>query len=166
MTYIHDYRPQLERSTSTSIGLSTYRRDDYDDDFVSSQFNVKIATLTCIYECSLCNLLYCACILIFFYRRRVYLYFRFMFSVLGDMFWTCDIWIGCLHFFKICRDFFRIFWAFYLAFCAYRLRPIRVDETDPSQWPPSRRPRSRLWTIVISAWIKDKLHKSSPLTYA
>ena len=34
VTYIHDYRPQLERSTSTSIGLSTYRRDDYDDDFV------------------------------------------------------------------------------------------------------------------------------------
>ena len=34
LTYIHNYRPQLERSTSTSIGLSTYRRDDYDDDFV------------------------------------------------------------------------------------------------------------------------------------
>ena len=34
VTYIHDYRSQLERSTSTSISLSTYRRDDYDDDFV------------------------------------------------------------------------------------------------------------------------------------
>ena len=34
VTYIHDYRPQLERSMSTSIDLSTYRRDDYDDDFV------------------------------------------------------------------------------------------------------------------------------------
>jgi len=31
VTYAHDYRPQLERSTSTSISLSTYRRDDYDD---------------------------------------------------------------------------------------------------------------------------------------
>ena len=59
----------------------------------SSQFNVKITTLACIYECSLCNLLYCACILIYFYRRRVYLYFRFMFSVLGDIFWTCDTWM-------------------------------------------------------------------------
>ena len=35
VTYVHDYIPQLERSTSTSIGLSTYSRDDYDDDFVS-----------------------------------------------------------------------------------------------------------------------------------
>ena len=34
VTYVHEYRSQLERSTSTSIGLSTYRRDDYDDDFV------------------------------------------------------------------------------------------------------------------------------------
>ena len=34
VTYIHDYKPQLERSTSTSIGLSTYRRDDYDDNFM------------------------------------------------------------------------------------------------------------------------------------
>jgi len=34
VTYVHDYRPQLEKSTSTSIGLSTYRRDEYDDDFV------------------------------------------------------------------------------------------------------------------------------------
>ena len=32
--YVHDYRPQLERYTSTSIGLSTYRRDNYDNDFV------------------------------------------------------------------------------------------------------------------------------------
>ena len=31
--YVHDYRPQLERSTSTNINLSTYYRD-YDDDFV------------------------------------------------------------------------------------------------------------------------------------
>ena len=34
VTYVHDYRPQLERYMSTSISLSTYRRDDYDDDFV------------------------------------------------------------------------------------------------------------------------------------
>ena len=27
--YGYNYRPQLERFTSTSIGLSTYRRDDY-----------------------------------------------------------------------------------------------------------------------------------------
>ena len=31
VTYVHDYRPQLERFTSTSIGLSTYHKDDYDD---------------------------------------------------------------------------------------------------------------------------------------
>ena len=54
---------------------------------------------------------------------------------------------GCLHFFKICRDFFRIVWGFYVTFCAYRSRPIRVAETDPSQCPPSRRPRPRLWTM-------------------
>ena len=35
VTYVHDYISQLDRSTSTSIGLSTYRRDDYDDDFMS-----------------------------------------------------------------------------------------------------------------------------------
>ena len=35
VTYVHDYRPQFEKFTSTSIGLSTYRRDDYDDDCVS-----------------------------------------------------------------------------------------------------------------------------------
>ena len=52
----------------------------------SSQFNVEITTLACIYECSLCNLIYCACILTCFYRWLVYLYFRFMLSVLGDMF--------------------------------------------------------------------------------
>ena len=34
VTYVHDYRPQFERYMSTSIGLSTYRRDDYDDDCV------------------------------------------------------------------------------------------------------------------------------------
>jgi len=33
VTYVHNYRPQLERYMSTSIGLSTYRID-YDDDFV------------------------------------------------------------------------------------------------------------------------------------
>jgi len=31
VTYVHDYRPQLERYMSTSISLFTYRRDDYDD---------------------------------------------------------------------------------------------------------------------------------------
>ena len=65
--------------------------------YASSQFNVEITTLTCIYECSLCNLLYCACILICFYR--VYLYFCFMFSMLGDMFWTCDTWMWMSTFF-------------------------------------------------------------------
>jgi len=66
--YGYDYRPQLKRSMSTSIGLSTFHRDDYDDDFVSqSQFNVEITTVACIYEYVLCNLLYCACILICFY---------------------------------------------------------------------------------------------------
>ena len=40
VTYVHDYRPQLERSTSTSIGLSTSRRDIYDDDFVSHRNSI------------------------------------------------------------------------------------------------------------------------------
>ena len=68
---------------------------------------------------------------------------------------------GCLHFFKICRDFFRIFWAFYGAFCAYRPRLIRVAETDPSQCPSSQRLRPRLWTMYlraygwISSWIPE-----------
>ena len=53
-----------------------------------------------------------------------------------------------LHFLKIYRDFFRIFRAFYVAFCAYRPIPIRVAETDPSQCPPSQRPRPRLWTMI------------------
>ena len=34
VTYVYDYRPQLERFTSTNIGLSTYRIDDYDNDFM------------------------------------------------------------------------------------------------------------------------------------
>ena len=34
VTYVHDYRPQFKRYMSTNIDLSTYRRDDYDDDFV------------------------------------------------------------------------------------------------------------------------------------
>ena len=33
--YVHDYRSPLERFMSASIGLSTYRRDDYDNDFMS-----------------------------------------------------------------------------------------------------------------------------------
>jgi len=44
-------------------------------------------------------------------------------------------------------NFFRIpwiFWAFYVAFRAYRSRPIRDAATDASQYPSSRRPRPRL----------------------
>ena len=62
----------------------------------------------------------------------------------GHVIYEC----GYLYFFKICRDFFRIFWAFNVAFCAYRPMPIRVAETDPSQCPPSRLPRPRLWTMI------------------
>jgi len=49
----------------------------------------------------------------------------------------------------ICHEFFIIFLAFYVAFCAYRSSPIRVAETDPSRCRPSRRPRPRprLWTM-------------------
>jgi len=47
----------------------------------------------------------------------------------------------------ICHDFFIIYEAFYVAFCAYRPIPIRVAETDPSQCRPSRWPRPRLWTM-------------------
>ena len=106
-----------------------------------------MTTLAVIYECILCDLLYYAYILICFYRRREYLYFCFMFSVIGDMFWTHDTWILMSIFFKICRDFFKFFWAFYIAFCAYRLRSIKDAVTNPSQCPPSRRPRPRLWTM-------------------
>ena len=56
----------------------------------------------------------------------------------------------CLHFFTICHDFFIIFLAFYVAFCAYRPSPIRVAETDPSRCRPSRQPRQRLWTMGLS----------------
>ena len=59
---------QLERSASIRTGFSIYCMDNYDDDFVSLQFNVKMTILACIYECILSNLLYYACILIFFYR--------------------------------------------------------------------------------------------------
>ena len=34
VTYVYDYKPQLERYMSINIDLSIYRRDDYDDDFV------------------------------------------------------------------------------------------------------------------------------------
>ena len=53
--------------------------------------------------------LYYACILICFYRRRVYLCFRFMFSVPCDIFWNVIHECGCLHFFKICRFFSEFF---------------------------------------------------------
>ena len=70
-----------------------------------------------------------------------------------------DIYI----FLKICRDFFRIFWAFYVAFCAYRLIPIRVAEIDPSQCPLSRRPRPRLWTMAptVGLWLSTSSTGSS-----
>jgi len=50
-------------------------------------------------------------------------------------------------FFKICRDFFKKM-NFYVAFCAYRLRPIRDTATDSSQYPLSRQERPRLWTML------------------
>ena len=59
---------------------------------------------------------------------------------------------GCLHFFKDLLWFFQNFLAFYVAFCAYRPIPIRVVETDPSQCPPSRWPRPRLWTMTWPPW--------------
>jgi len=46
--------------------------------------------------------------------------------------------------------FFRFFLAFYVAFCEYRPRQIRVAATDPSQCLPSWRPRSWLWTMHCS----------------
>ena len=52
-----------------------------------------------------------------------------------------------VYFFKIFRDFFKKIWV-YVAFCAYRPILIRVAGTDPSQCPPNRRPRPRLWTMV------------------
>ena len=42
------------------------------------KFNLKVElTILCMYFS-------------IFYRRRVHLGFRFMFSMLSDMFWTCD----------------------------------------------------------------------------
>ena len=95
----------------------------------------------------LCNLLYYACILICFYRRRLYLCFYFMFCVLSDMFWMWYMNFDVYIFFTICHNFFIIFWAFYVAFCAYRPSQIRVAETNPSRCRPSRQPRQRLWTM-------------------
>ena len=50
MGYDYDHRSQLERSASISISFSIYCRDNYDADFVSSQFNVEMTTL-CMYLC-------------------------------------------------------------------------------------------------------------------
>jgi len=47
-------------------------------------------------------------------------------------------------FFKDLLWFFQNFLTFYVAFCAFRPRLIRVVETDPSQCPLSRQPRPRL----------------------
>jgi len=52
----------------------------------------------------------------------------------------------------ICHDFFIIFLAFYIAFCAYHPSPIRVAETDLSWCRPSRRPRPRLWTMAWASY--------------
>jgi len=57
----------------------------------------------------------------------------------------------CLHLLTICRNFFRIFLALYVAFCGYRPRPIRFAETDSFQCPSSRWPRPRLWTMGYKA---------------
>ena len=59
-----------------------------------------------------CNLLYYACLLICFYRRRLYLYFYFMFCVLGDMLWICDTWILISTFFYDLSWFFHNFFSF------------------------------------------------------
>ena len=97
-----------------------------------------------------CNLLYYACILISFYRRCVYLCFRFMLSMLGDRFWICDTRILMFTFFRICRYFSEFFLAFYVSFCVNRPSPIRDAKTNPSQRSPSRRLRPRLWTMVTT----------------
>ena len=64
----------------------------------------------------------------------------------------------CLHFLRFVMIFVRIFWAFYVAFCAYRPRPIQVAETDPSQCPPSRRLRPRLWTMPMVPIVISHYH--------
>ena len=79
----------------------------------------------------LCNLLYYACILISFYRRRLYLCFQFMFWVLGDMFWICYTWILMSTLFLW---FVMIFHKFFSFLCSV----LRVS----SESNPSRRDRS------------------------
>ena len=81
----------------------------------------------------------------------MYLCFRFIFSVLGDMFCTCDTWILMSIFFNIYHDFFRIL-SFQCKILCVSPGPIRDVATDPSQCPSSRQPRSRLWTIS-RCWI-------------
>ena len=46
----------------------------------------------------------------------------------------------CLYFLKICRDFFSIFWALYVAFCASQPSRGRDAVTDVERCPLSRRP--------------------------
>ena len=69
--------------------------------------------------------------LIFFYRRRLYLYFHVMFWVLGDMFWICDTWILMSTFFYDLSWFFHNFFG---VLCGV----LRVS----SESDPSRRDRS------------------------
>jgi len=90
-------------------------------------WNDYISRYLCII---LCNLLYDAYILIYFYQRRLYLYFHFIFCVLGDMFWICDTWFLMSTFFTICRDFFSVLCSILRALS--KSHP-SAAETDPSQ---------------------------------
>ena len=42
---------QLERSASISTSFSTYRKDNYDENFAPRRNSMKMTILACIYEC-------------------------------------------------------------------------------------------------------------------
>jgi len=62
----------------------------------------------------------------------------------------------CLHFFRFIV-IFQIFWAFYVAFCAYRPRTICDAATNSSQCLPNRQPRLRLWTMAEILIVRSNL---------
>jgi len=92
---------------------------------------------------------------VFWYFLPTTLVFILLLYVLCAKWYVLNMWytnFDVYIFFTICHDFFIIFLAFYVAFCAYRPNLIRVAETDPSRCQPSRRPRPRLWTMINSWW--------------
>ena len=122
----------------------------------NSMWNDYISKYLWIY---LCNLLYYACMLICFYRRRLYLCFHFMFCVLGNMLWICDTWIFMSTFLKDLSWFFHNFLSF---LCSIS----RVSsESDPSHRdrsvsvPAELAASPRLWIMMLTQTFDDEVSK-------